>query len=310
MNVFNPWPAMQLHIGTSTYTFVATRLLPGDAEEVWMIEGQEGFIYVLHDTDQNTYWALKVLKPAYRSEYIERVTDGLAYYRDTHGLYLSHRLCLTKPVYGELISEFPALEYAVLMPWLSWSTWSGLLRSSEASMAYTRNDALDLARAMARVLWELERRGCAHTDLAGSNVLYAPGFKQVELLDLEGLYMPGLLPPARMSHGSPGYQHRKLGRQGQWSPYGDRFAGAVLLTEMLTWWNPLVRAQTPAHASTLFLAEELQIAKGPRWQIVRDVLWSLDPAPLALFDQAWASTTLKQCPDFVAWLECLNGLNI
>jgi hypothetical protein len=63
----------------------------------------------------------------------------------------------------------------------------------------------------------------------------------VELLDLEGVYISGIPSPKRLSHGSPGYQHCRLGRQGQWSPYGDRFAGAILLTEMLTWWNPVVR---------------------------------------------------------------------
>src|SRR5206468_1547819 len=102
------------------------------------------------------------------------------------------------------------------------------------------------------------------------------------------------------------YQHRRLGRHGQWSLYGDRFAGAILLTEMLTWWNPLVRAQTPRNAATLFLPEELQRPAGPRWQIVRDVLWSLDPTLLSLFDQAWGSLHLKDCPDFATWLSSLK----
>jgi hypothetical protein len=309
MSVFNPQPDTRLHIGGSTYEFVPQRLLPGDIMEICMVEGQEGFIYVLHDVAQDTLSALKVMKPTYRGEHIAQVTAGLAQYWNTQGFYLSHRICLERPVFDELITTFPALEYAILMPWLSWKTWAGLIRSPEASMRYTFHHALELARATAHVLRELEQRGCAHTDFAGGNVMYAPDFNKVEVLDLEGLYMPRLLPPKRLSHGTPGYQHRKLGKQGQWSQYGDRFAGAILLTEMLTWWHPAVRAQTSGNATSLFLPEELQTPAGPRWQIVRDVLWSLNPALLALFDQAWASSHLKQCPDFMTWLSCLNASN-
>jgi serine/threonine protein kinase len=309
MSVFNPQLGTRLHIGASTYEFVPQQLLPGDAAEICMVEGQEGFIYVLRDMAQDTLCALKVMKPTYRGKHIAQVTAGLSQYRDTQGFYLSHRVCLERPVFDELITTFPALEFALLMPWLSWKTWAGLIRSPEASMGYTRHHALTLARAAARVLCELEQRGCAHTDIAGSNIMYAPDFQQVEVLDLEGLYMPGLLPPKRLSHGSPGYQHRRLGKQGQWSQYGDRFAGAILLTEILTWWHPPLRAQTSGNATSLFLPDELQTLAGSRWQIVRDVLWSLDPALLSLFDQAWASLHLKQCPDFMTWLSCLNALN-
>ena len=307
MSVFNPQPDARLHIGASTYEFVPLRLLPGDEAEVCMVEGQEGFIYMLHDVEQDSLWTLKVLKPAYRGKHIAQVTAGLSGYRNVQGFSLSRRVCLERPAFDELITTFPALEYALLMPWLPWKSWAGLLRSPEASMRYTRYHALDLARAAARVLCELEQRGCAHTDVAGGNIMYAPDFKQVEVLELEGLYMPGLPPPKRLSHGSPGYQHRRPGRQGQWSRYGDRFAGAILLTEMLTWWHPAVRARTPGNATSLFLPEELQTPAGPRWQIVRDVLWSLDPALLALFDRAWGSSRLELCPDFMTWLSCLDA---
>lgn len=307
MSVFNPQPGSRLRIGTSTFEFVPQQLLPGDAPEAYMLEGQEGFIYKLSEAEQHTFWALKVLKPAYRGEHIAQIAAGLSPYQNVQGFNLSRRICLTRPAFDNLLTMFPALEYALLMPWLAWKTWTGLLRSPATNKEYTRAQALDLARATARILYELEQRGCAHTDIAGGNFMYAPTFKQVEILDLEGLYMPGLPRPKYVSHGSPGYQHHKSGKQGQWSQYGDRFAGAVLLTEMLTWWYPALRAQTPGNARSLFLPEELQKQEGPRWQIARDVLWSLDPPLLALFDQAWTSTRLEECPDFTTWLSCLNS---
>jgi len=306
MSTFDPQPDTQIHIGTLTYAFMPQRLLPGDTPNTYVIEGQEGFVYVLRNLEDDALWALKVLKPAYRSERVAQVTSALSQYGNTPGFSLSQRTCLTRSAFSQLIAQFPALEYSLLMPWLPWKTWAGLMRSPDASLAYTRQQALDLAKTTALVLHELEQHGNAHTDIAGGNVMYTSNFEQVELIDLEGLYVPKVLPPKRLSYGSPGYQHRRPGKHGQWSQYGDRFAGAVLLTEMLTWWNPLVRAQTPRNAPTLFLPEELQKPVESRWQIVRDVLWSLDPTLLNLFDQAWGSLHLKHCPDFMTWLNCLS----
>lgn len=308
MNIFDPQLDTQLHIGASVYEFLPLQLLPGDAPGVCMLEGQEGFIYALRNLEQGTLWALKVLKPAYRSEHIAHVTAALAAYKDVGGFYLCNRVCFTRSTFEALITTCPALEYAILMPWLDRKTWAGLLRSPQASQEYTRMHALNLAYATARALCELERRGHAHTDIAGGNIFCTPDFKQVELLDLEGVYISGTSAPRRLSYGSPGYQHHRPGRQGQWSPYGDRFAGAMLLTEMLTWWSPVVRATVPKDALSLFLPEELQKRAGTRWPTVRDLLWSLSPALLDLFDQAWTSSRLKDCPAFSTWYMCLERI--
>lgn len=309
MSVFDPQPDQRIHIGGSTYEFESMRLLPGDEPVVYMIEGQEGFIYVLRDVDKGTLCVLKALKAAYRGPHSGQITVGLAQYRSIPGFYLCNRICLVQPTFDALITRYPALEYALVMPWLPWKTWAGLIRSPQASAAYTHSTALDLARATARVLFEIEQRGCAHTDIAGGNIMYSPDFKQVQLLDLEGFYLPDLPRPARVSRGSPGYQHRKPGRQGQWTYCGDRFAAAILLTEMLTWWYRPLREQTPDNAATLFLPEELQSPGSPRLKMVRDILQWWNPALVALFEQAWISPRLDDCPECMAWLSCLNAVN-
>jgi len=180
------------------------------------------------------------------------------------------------------------------------------MHAAEASVSYTRIQAVDLALATAHILWGLETQGFAHTDIAGGNVVCKSNFQHVELLDIESLYMPHAPRPRKESHGSLGYQHRR--RHGQWRPEGDRFAGAILLTEMLTWWHPFVRAQTPQGAESLFLPEELQKTGSHRWHTVRDVLWSFGPDVLHLFDLAWASGNLRQCPDFSTWTSCLKRI--
>jgi serine/threonine protein kinase len=310
MHTFDPQPGAQITIGEVPYEFISHYLLPEDTPSIYIIEGQEGFIWPLHNLNDRTFWALKVLKPGYRDGRIARVTSVLRGYVNVSGFFLSQRICLTRPEYAHLIATFPDLEYAILMPWLPWKTWAGLIRSPEASATYTSQQALDLALATAQALYGLEQRGCAHTDIAGSNTMYRQDFKQIELLDLEGLYAPGLPEPKQRSYGSPGYQHHRPGKHGQYTPYGDRFAGAILLTEMLTWWNPLIRGLTPPSASTLFQPEELQLSTGPRWQMVRDLLWSLDKAGalLDLFDAAWHAPNPQQCPDFLRWVATLQRL--
>ena len=290
--------------------FISHYLFPEDSPSVYIIEGQEAFIWPLHNLKDRTFWALKVLKPGYRSGRIALVTSTLHDYIKVSGFFLSQRICLTRPEYEQLVATFPDLEYAILMPWLPWKTWAGLIRSPEASATYTFQQALDLAQTTAQTLFELEQRECAHTDIAGSNTMYRQDFKQIELLDLEGLYVPGLPPPKKLSYGSPGYQHHRSGKYGQYSPYGDRFAGAILLTEMLTWWNPLIRGLTPPSASTLFQPEELQQSSGPRWQMVRDLFWSLDKtgALLDLFDTVWHSANPQLCPDFATWVAVLQQI--
>jgi hypothetical protein len=97
-----------------------------------------------------------------------------------------------------------------------------------------------------------------------------------------------------------------LDAQGQWCPEGDRFAGAILLTELLTWWHPEVQMHTPPGADSLFLPEELQDSGTSLFRIVRTVLQQLCPPALELFEQAWTSSDLCDCPTFDQWSTCFQ----
>ncbi len=163
MTDFHPRCGMLLHIGSSYYDFMPDPLFPDDEREVSMIEGGEARIYQVRDLARNSLYALKVTKRPYRGEHIIRSAALLGPLRKAPGLYLGHRICLTKARYPELISSFPALEYAVLMPWIPippWRTWAGLMYDGAASARYnTPSQARALAQAMAQVLWYLRDPG-------------------------------------------------------------------------------------------------------------------------------------------------------
>jgi len=308
---FRPHLGMSVTVGASSYGFMPHPVLAADMDEVFVVEGGEALIYQLQELKTGELWALKVSKPSYRGEQIARSAATLAPYVDVPGLCLAHRVCLTRARFPDLLGAYPDLEYAVLMPWLRGKTWAGFLLDRAAGARYSGERALRLALACAHVLWELEAHHLAHTDIASGNLVLMDDLARVELFDIENLYQPHAPTPKHVSRGTPGYQHRRLGREGQWRPEGDRFAGAILLAEMLSWWDPAVRAATPEGAESLFRPRELQEARGARWQAVRDAIWALRPPALALFDQAWASTSLEGCPELASWAWALleaNGL--
>lgn len=304
---FQPTLSTVLTINDITCQFMPHPLF---LDEVFAQEGGEAVIYQVRDTTRNVLMALKVTKPLYRGEQIARAATALAPYKDIAGLRVGDRLCLTRPRHAKLIAMYPDLEYAILMPWLNGHTWAGFLLDRVTATRYTREQAKALALATAHILWDLESHHLTHTDIAGGNIIVAPDMRRVELLDIESLYAHGSRVPKLHSMGSPGYQQRNLDQRGQCRPEGDRFAGAMLLAEMLSWWSSQVRALTPNRAESLFQPLELQITDQyhpayPRLTSVRNALYSICPPALTLFDQAWTSPDLAHCPEMSSWAMCL-----
>ena len=306
MAPFRPHARMVLCIGPECYRFMPDPQLRTEPDDIFMLEGSEAFIYQLQELGTGRCMALKVAKALTRGKHIERSVVALAQGSEERGLLLARqRICLTKATHPRLVATFPELEYAVLMPWVRGRSWAGYLLDPRASGSYTAHQALHLARLTALALRSLEARGLAHTDVAGSNLLVLPGLQGIELLDMENLHLLGP-PPPQPSYGSPGYQHRRLGTQGQWCAEGDRFAGAILLAEMLVWWEPEVRMLTPPGADSLFRPEELQDGETPLLPVVRAALQQIWPTALELFEQAWTSADLSDCPPLERWAACLQ----
>lgn len=298
MLTFQPYREMLLQIKQASFAFVPRA---PDEEALLVIEGRTACVYQLRELLTDRLYALKVFKPASRDEHSVRVTEFLLLHPELQVFQREGRMCLTRYSAPDLVQTFPELEYAVLMPWNAAPTWAALVPDPQTSASYSREQALDLARAMASALWNLEALGAAHADLAGSKLALPRERMALQLLDPEGMFLPGRPLPGVLSQGTPGYRHRQPGPAGQCCRAGDRFAGAILLTELLTWWDPRVRARVADHAETLFRQEELQTDAALCWPAVRETLYGLSPDLLALFDRAWFSQSLADCPPLSAW---------
>jgi regulation of enolase protein 1 (concanavalin A-like superfamily) len=233
--------------------------------------------------------------------YLVSQAEKLAAFADLPGLQAARRRVLTRVQNPDLLQQHPDLIYAVLMPWIEGPTWLEVLLEKRP---LSPQQALHMARGLAQVLEVLELRGLAHCDLSAPNVMLPllAGGAGVELVDLEGLYAPGMTRPQELSSGSAGYAHRQA-RGGLWGPEADRFAGAVLLAEMLGWCDPQV--VQAAWGESYFDPQEMQ-QETPRYHTLVEALerrWGSNVA--RLFERAWRSDSLLDCPTFGEWMVAL-----
>jgi serine/threonine protein kinase len=262
--------------------------------------GRRATVYQLVDSSSN-YYALKVFTPAFRSAQIYEGAAGLRPFAALSGLQVCARSVLHPGQQAALLQAQPDLTYAALMPWVRGETWSEVILSARP---LSTEQCHKIASRLLEILLAMEANQLAHCDLSGPNLLVdlrtdAPG---VALVDVEEMYAPGLQRPARLPAGSAGYAHQEA-HSGLWKASADRFAGAVLLAEVLGWCDERVR-RIPC-GEQYFDPNELQ-ANSDRYTLLLRVLrerWG--DAVAQAFARAWFSATLEVCPSFAEWAAAL-----
>jgi hypothetical protein len=267
-------------------------------------EGKQAVVYQLvsacADPAKAERRALKAFKPRYRVPSLVSLGERIGRFAEFPGLQVCRRIVLTPHRHEALLRQHRDLTYAVLMPWVEGPTWMQVLLEKRP---LTAEVSLEIARALADVLARMEQQRLAHCDLSGPNVLLpmlASG-EGVALVDIEQMYAPDLASPALLPSGSPGYAHKA--RDGLWSPNADRFAGALLLAEMLGWCDERVREAS--WGESYFDPSETQ-QDSPRSALLSRILherWGEDV--VVLLERAWESDVLSDCATFGEWLVTL-----
>ncbi len=300
---FQPAANSTFEIDGLTYRVAEHPAAPGVA---YGQEGRAATAYQVVDS-HGTAWALKVFRPHFRAPALVSLADKLATFATIPGLSVCRRTVLTSRKHTELLRQYPDLTYAVLMPWVYGPTWMEVVLEQRA---LTLEQSLQLARALLHLLAEMEERGLAHCDLSGPNLILpalaanpsAHVGADVALVDVEQMFGPDLSKPELLLGGSAGYAH-KTAPTGLWSSNADRFAGAVLLAEMLGWRDERVRQS--ASGESYFAPEEVQHDSARYHRIMTSLgdCWGAGVA--SLFEQAWHSETEGDCPTFGEWLVTL-----
>jgi WD40 repeat protein/rubrerythrin len=291
---FRPAPEDKLTIGDRTYRIAEHPAAPGMA---YGQSGRRGTVYQLMD-EGGQAWALKVFLPQFREPRLVGEAERIRKYTELPGLRVAERDVLTSSQHITLIREHMELAYAVLMPWIPGRTWFEVVVNN---IPISSDESLRIAHSVVHTLLGMEERGLAHCDLSGSNVILKPD-STIELVDLEEMYASDLSRPVALPGGSPGYAH-KTAPEGLWQPEADRFAGAVLLAEILGWSDE--RICKSAWGEGYFDPCEMQ-TNCERFNLLRNVLredWNEMAA--TFFERAWFSETLALCPTFTEWLAAL-----
>ena len=312
---FRPNVGDTLEIKGVLYSIAAHPSAPG------MPYGQEGraaIVYQLKAGEEKQ--ALKVFKPRFQVPSMVILAERLESFAKLPGLKVCHRSVLTARRHAHLVREHPDLDYAVLMPWIEGPTWMEVLLFKHE---ITKEQSLSIAHGLVDVLATMEERGLAHCDLSGPNILLPVlatdegqtiddsdrqletqphGSVVVELVDVEQMYGEELKRLELLPSGSGGYAH-KTAREGLWSSVADRFAGTMLVSEMLGWCDSRVR--DAAWGESYFDPKEMH-SDGARYDLLVEVLrenWGDSVA--GLLQRAWESDTLADCPTFGRWMAAL-----
>lgn len=264
-------------------------------------QGRKGTVYQLAGAVGKR--ALKVFVPAFREPALVAVAECIGAYAAIPGLAACDRTVLTVRRHRALLQQYDDLTYAVVMPWIAGTTWAEQMANPNG---LTPEQGAAAAASLTRLLTDMEERGLAHCDLSGANLLlsWEGGTPRAELVDLEEMFAPGLHRPPAPSAGSPGYAH-SLAHTGLWSREADRFAGAVLLAEVLGWCVPRVRQA--AWGESYFDPREMH-QDAERSRLLMDALrerWGENVA--RLFERAWQADVLRECPTFGEWSVALAG---
>lgn len=277
-----------------------------DPDAAGMPYGQEGRAAVVYQlcAVSGERRALKVFKLAYRVPNLINSTRHLAPYIDIPGLLACQRIVLSKPRYNALLEQYPDLDYAIMMQWIEGPTWTQVILEHRP---FDRETCLTVVHALLDTLTKMEERQIAHCDLSAPNVLLPclAGGQGIQLIDLEGMYHVSLERPKNILTGSPGYAHETVSCDPNiaWSPEADRFAGAMLLAEILGWCDPAVRSASSE--DSYFDPGEMHQEAKRYFVLFKSLQKQYDADVAELFERAWWSRSLSECPSFAEWSDTL-----
>lgn len=308
---FQPNPGDGIVVNGTAYTVGQHPAAPGVA---YAQAGRQGIVYQLLPVDGELHEAkaLKVFFPKFRIPAMVYQSEHMGNYCEIPGLQVSSREVLTPERNGDLIAEYPDLLYAVIMPWIHGCTWFDVI-SDQRNLG--RSESLMLAKALAAIGSSMEQRGLAHCDLSAPNVMLPffsevklpEGAAAVELVDVEQMYSPKMDRPDVLLAGSPGYAAHRTVHSGLWSSYADRFAGAVIIAEMLGWSDPAIVNR--AWGESYFDQHEMQ-TPCERYFLLKKSLGQRWGTRISdLFGRTWDSQDLSSCPTFGEWLIALSSLS-
>lgn len=301
---FDPKPGTQIDLNGESIEFTALEVSGPASTFVYAEAGKEGTVYkVMKD---QRYYALKVFYPEYQNKRLIENTKKLYRFRGLQGFQVAERTVINRKSFPNIIDKFPELNYSVLMPWIEGALWGNLMTDN---YLLEPQKYLKIAKSLTETVSNLEEQGLAHCDLSNNNFIIDQDLFSIELIDIEDMYAPDLPRPIPdVSYGTIGYRTKWIAENGLWGPNSDRFACAILCAEIITWHNKEIR-DNKAGDTSFFEDDEIgEISE--RYHLMKSYLSKLNADLPALFEKAWFSENLDECPPVADWLNVVHRLDV
>lgn len=275
--------------------------------------GGRSIVLQLQNNQDQSFWALKCLNNPENLNLADD-NDKMASIKHIPGFeWTAERKVLTYTNHKQLLKQYIKLHNAILMPWVttpeqtSWYEFKvHQIQNNEALR--DRNDFIHVAYNLAKSLKELEERGFAHGDINTTNVIVNMTDQSVRIIDIEDMFhRKYTLSINNLSAGTFGYQFRS--GQSVWHESADRFAGALLLCEILCWND--IRSNNITRDEYLFDQLEEIDTRDTQCQVYKLIeasLQQLSPDLLALFEACWQAKSIDECPEIVEWYDAIEVL--
>jgi hypothetical protein len=281
--------------------------------------GGSATIYKLKQITTNETFALKVFHIEYRDAYLRHNFDFIQQELATIPIFawVTHRILINENDDSTLVLEFPELRNSILMPWIDLPTADQIRsmltgkRQTPTSIAKCRA----LAQLLADSLYQLEQKGFAHGDISSTNVLIDWERPELYIIDIEDMFHATLKQPGTLVQskgGTDGY--RFFDDFTSWQPCADRFAGALLICELLTLDNP--DCQQASAEESYFVQRDIDERtfdgmNNERIQTLTDALLQLTNgiALATALDSAWTKMEIREIPALGNWASLLGRAN-
>jgi len=276
---------------------------PLDHDEPYFEYGGTGAVLQLRDTNSDHLYALKIFDKRYQDSGQVQYAENLTRLQLHNFISVADRTVITPQSHPHLIDQYGALKYSLFMPWIPGFTWQEVLIENKGRRKrppFTPSQCFMFGARLCVLLKSLEDKNCAHCDVCSNNVIVDPRTNRVELIDIEDMYGPYFTKSPGFIGGQKGYTHQKHDQEHQWCQESDRFGGAILLAEMLTWYSQSIRDMSGSES--YFSSNDELHKKSVAFQTLLGVLKEQTNQRIAdLFEATWQSTHLRECPRISDW---------
>jgi hypothetical protein len=303
-------PDTTLTIRNQHYTFVMNDRNTIDQDE----SGGRAVIYQILNTTDNTIHALKVFKDGFRESYNSKnFTFFQTALTDIPGFeWVPQRLLINPNDDKALLDQHPYLENAIVMPWFALPKLDeirGFIKKKKLTNIASKSK--QFASLFAYALAELENRGIAHGDIATSNVFFDWVNDRLVIIDIEDMFHKSLIRPSHLENAVGGTPNYRFSTQfTSWQPSADRFAGAIMISEILTLADD--KCIQAAARETYFNADDIANREWgdpvSRYPIMSEALDDINAKASEYLKTCWnaKATEIDKLPKLSEWRDALG----